>query len=99
VKVDLKDGEGRIRSIYREVSAGSGYGGNSFVQHIGLDRAEQAEAITVTWPAGRRQQVFRQVPADRTVVVTEGTSSYQTRPRRPAASERSSRSGSAIGRQ
>ena len=72
-----------MRSIYREVSSGSSYGGNSFVQHIGLDQAETAEAVEVTWPASRSHQVFRKIPADRTVVVTEGAGSYETLPRRP----------------
>jgi hypothetical protein len=83
VRVDVKDREGRTRSIYREVNTGSSFGANSFVQHIGLGQAEEAATISVTWPVSGTRQVFHQVPADRVIVVTEGASSYEVRARRP----------------
>ncbi len=43
LRVNLKGRDGAARSIFRVVSAGSSYGGNSFVQHIGLGDATEAE--------------------------------------------------------
>jgi hypothetical protein len=74
LRVDIKGPDGTTRSVFREVTSGSSYGGNSFVQHVGLDRAEQAEAIEVTWPVSKTRQVFRHVRADQTVEVIEGGS-------------------------
>jgi hypothetical protein len=83
VRVDLKGRDGTTRSIFREVSSGSSYGGNSFVQHIGLDQSEEAEAVEVAWPVSRSRQVFRHVPADRSILITEGAGSYETLVRPP----------------
>jgi hypothetical protein len=85
LRVDSAGRDGATRSVFREVSAGSSYGGNSFVQHIGLDQAEKAQTVEVTWPVSRTRQVFRNVPADRTIVVTEGAGSYETLVRRPVS--------------
>jgi hypothetical protein len=83
LRVEVKGRDGAMRSVFREVSSGSSYGGNSFVQHIGLDQAEEAEAVEVAWPVSRTRQVFRHVPADRTIVITEGAGSCETLVRRP----------------
>ena len=74
VRVDFRGSDDKPRSIYRQISSGSSYGGNTFVQHIGLDQAEKADLIEVTWPVSKIRQVLRDVPADRTIVITEGTS-------------------------
>ena len=76
LRVDVAGRDGRMRSIFREVSGGSSYGGNSFVQHIGLVEADQAETIEVIWPVSKSRQTFRHVAADRTIVITEGAASY-----------------------
>jgi hypothetical protein len=83
LRVDIVDRQGKRRSIFREVSGGSSYGGNSFVQHIGLDEADRAETIEVNWPVSRGRQVFRDVPADRTIRITEGAASYEVLNRPP----------------
>jgi hypothetical protein len=85
LRVDIKGRDGATRSIFREVSAGSSFGGNSFVQHIGLGTAEKAEAVEVYWPVSRARTVFRDVRGDRTIVITEGAPSYEapTPRRRP----------------
>ncbi len=64
--------------VFREVSSGSSYGGNSFTQHIGLDAATKVKALEVTWPTSRTSQTFRDIPADRTVEITEGAEAYKT---------------------
>ena len=82
LRVDFKRPDGTARSVYREVSAGSSYGGNGFVQHIGLDAATTVEKVEVTWPSEPRA-VLGAVPADRTIEITEGADSYKTLVRRP----------------
>lgn len=73
VRVDFRQPDGRLRSIYRVVGSGSSFGGNSLVVHAGLDRASKAESITVSWPASKTEQTFRDVDADQTLEITEGT--------------------------
>jgi hypothetical protein len=83
IRVDITAPDGTKRSVYRMVSAGSSYGGNSFVQHIGLGAATKAEALEVTWPVSRTRQMFCDIPADRAVEITEEAETYKTlaRPR------------------
>ncbi len=78
IRVDTRRPDGSTNSFFREVSSGSSYGGNSFTQHFGLDALTKVETVEVTWPTSRTSQVFRNIPADRTVEITEGTDSYKT---------------------
>ena len=82
LRVEFKSPDGTTRSVFREVSSGSSYGGNSFTQHIGLGAATKVEAIEVNWPSSRTRQTFGDVPADRTIEVAEGAASYKTLARR-----------------
>jgi hypothetical protein len=78
LRVDVQGRDGRTRSVFRVVSAGSSYGCNSFTQHFGLGEATGAEIVEITWPVTRTRQIFRGIPADRTVEITEGADSYRT---------------------
>ena len=75
IQVDLKQPDGRARSIYRQVGGASSYGGNSLVEHIGLGDAQADVDVQITWPASRTQQTFRNVAADQFVEITEGIES------------------------
>ncbi len=86
LRVDVRGADGGSRSVFREVSAGSSYGGNSFVQHFGLGDASQAERVEVSWPTSRTRLEYHNVPADRTIEITEGTASYKTIRRSPESS-------------
>jgi hypothetical protein len=80
IKAELKGPEGSIRSIYRTVGNNSSFGGNSLVELIGLGEAARVAAIEVSWPTSRTTQVFRDLPADRTIEITEGSDTVRPLP-------------------
>ena len=69
--------------VYREVSSGCSFGGNPMEQTIGLARATQVETLEVYWPTSRTRQVFRNLPADHTIEVTEFNDRYRVLDHRP----------------
>ena len=68
---------------YREVSTGGSFGASPFAQHIGLGRAEMVESLTITWPASRTTQAFRDVRANQAIEIRELASGYRAIARRP----------------
>jgi hypothetical protein len=57
----------------REIVLGDGYGSqNTLRQHFGLGSVTAIDELRVRWPRGGAVQVFRNIPADQTVTVTEG---------------------------
>lgn len=82
IRVDYKPRDGQVRSIHRTVGDNSSFGGNSLVQSIGLLDADRVEQLTVTWPASRTTQTFRDIKAGQTLQITEGRAAYEVvRPR------------------
>ena len=65
------------RLIYRTVGNNSSFGGNSLVQSIGLLDATRVAELTVTWPVSRTTQTFRDLAADQSIEITEGTAAYK----------------------
>jgi hypothetical protein len=58
----------------RELVAGDGYGSqNSLRQYFGLKDAGVVEELKVFWPRTGLAQTFRNVAADRIIVITEGS--------------------------
>ena len=58
----------RRRAIYRTVGNNSSFGGNSLVEMIGLGDAMRVDALTISWPASKTTQTFRDLarrPDDR----------------------------------
>lgn len=80
---NIKDRDGTMGPVFREVSGGRVTAGNSLVPHVGFGAAREADAIAVTWPDGKTRQVFRHVPADRTIAVGQGGERYAPVVRRP----------------
>jgi len=66
-----------VTSRYRDVTSGSSYGGNPLAVTIGLGKAEAVLALQVTWPTSRTTQTFRDIPADRTIEITEGRDGFR----------------------
>jgi hypothetical protein len=62
--------EGSPRSIYREVTTGSSFGGNSLQQTIGVGKAKRV-TLEIYWPTSGTTQVFRDIPTRQAVRVTE----------------------------
>jgi hypothetical protein len=54
------------------VGTGGSFGSNPLEQHIGLGSAERVERIEIRWPGRAEKQVFRDLPADSVVRITEG---------------------------
>jgi hypothetical protein len=74
--------DGATRAVYRTVGNNSSFGGNPLVELIGLGDATAVSELEVSWPTSRTTQTFRDIPADRTVEITEGADSFVARPRR-----------------
>jgi ASPIC and UnbV/FG-GAP-like repeat len=83
IRVDLKNPDATVRSIHREISGGSSYGGNSLVAAFGLGEAKTITAVTIQWPTSRTTQVFHDVPVDRSIEITEGAENYKTLTHKP----------------
>lgn len=59
------------RTIYREVTSGSSFGGNPLQQTIGLGPAERIEALEIYWPTSGTAQVFHDLEVNQALEVTE----------------------------
>ncbi len=73
------------RSIHRQISAGSSFGGNSLAAWFGLGSVTLVRSLTIEWPTSGTRQTFHDVAADQSLVITEGASAYQRLNRKPAA--------------
>ncbi len=70
-------------TVYRHVSSGSSFGANALQQTIGLAQAERVALLEIQWPASGTTQVFRDIPADQFIEVTEFAKTYRSLKRRP----------------
>ncbi len=73
----------RPLTIHRHVSSGSSFGANPLEQTIGLARANRVALLEIAWPASGTTQVFRDIPANRRIEVTEFAQDYRTLPIKP----------------
>lgn len=80
IRVDFSAPGGQTRSVHRTVGNNSSSGGNSLVQSIGLRDATSIAVLSVSWPASRSTQTFRDLAADQTIEITEGASSFRVVP-------------------
>jgi hypothetical protein len=64
-------------TVYRHVSSGSSFGGNPLQQTIGLGKAARMARIEVHWPTSGTTQVFRDIPADQAIEITEFAESFR----------------------
>ncbi len=71
IRFDVRNPEGTLRSLDRTVGGNGSFGGNTLVQTIGLDSATAVEAVTITWPGTRAEQVLRDPAIDRLHTVTQ----------------------------
>ena len=67
--------------MYRHVNSGGSFGGNPFMQMIGLGKATQVEVLEVYWPTSDRLQTFRDVAVNQSILITEGQDSIERLPR------------------
>lgn len=70
-------------TIHRHVSSGSSFGANPMEQHIGLGKADRVARLEIHWPTSGTTQVFTDLTANQTVVITEFAEGYEKRPVKP----------------
>jgi hypothetical protein len=64
-------------TVHRHVSSGSSFGASPLQQHIGLATAELVALLEIHWPTSGTTQVFRDIPADQAIEVTEFADDYR----------------------
>ncbi|MGP0069500.1 MAG: CRTAC1 family protein [Isosphaeraceae bacterium] len=69
--------------VHRHVTSGSSFGGNALEQTIGLAKAEKVATLEIRWPASGTTQVFRDIPIDQSIEVTEFAENYRRIERKP----------------
>jgi hypothetical protein len=65
-------------TIHRHVTSGSTFGGNPLQQTLGLSRAARLATLEITWPTSKSTQVFRDVPVNQAIEITEFAKDYRT---------------------
>ncbi len=75
--------DGAKRSVHRTIGNNGSFGGNTTVQLIGLGDARSVSRLTVTWPTSHTRQVFENIVAGQSIVITEGVASFKILEQRP----------------
>ena len=70
-------------TIHREVTTGSSFGANPLEQMIGVGKAAKLKTLTIFWPASRTSQIFRDVPVNQAIELTEGAATFRKRDYKP----------------
>jgi ASPIC and UnbV len=71
------DDAGIKRSVYAWMDSGGSFGSNPYRVQLGFGQATMVELLEVYWPTTDTTQVFRNVPVDQILEITEGASSYR----------------------
>ncbi len=72
VMISITEG-GRERKIYRTVTSGSSFGGNSLALEVGMGKASQINNVTVQWPClNCPDQTFTDLQLNHAYVLTQG---------------------------
>jgi hypothetical protein len=59
------------QTIHRHISTGSSFGANPLEQTIGLGKAKRIAQLEIHWPTSGTTQIFRDLPIDTAIEVTE----------------------------
>ena len=65
-------------TIYRHISSGSSFGANPLRQTIGVGNAERIGLLQVDWPTSATTQVFRDIPVNQSIEITELEREFKT---------------------
>lgn len=71
------------QTVYRWVSSRSSFGANPLEQSLGLGKADKVVVLEVYWPTTDTTQVFKDVPANQFIEVTEFATEYKKRDFKP----------------
>jgi hypothetical protein len=80
IRAVVAGADGSSRSIYRTVGNNSSFGGNCLIESIGLLDATSVAELEVSWPTSRTSQVFRDISADQTIEIEEGSDRVKSLP-------------------
>jgi hypothetical protein len=73
IRIDVAGGDGKVRSIYRDVTSGGSFGSASLRPYVGIGEATAVQRIHVRWPGSDAVQEFAgPIAADSTYEITEG---------------------------
>ena len=64
-------------TIHRHVTSGSSFGANPLRQTFGLAKSDRVAILQIDWPTSGTTQVFRDIPANQLVEVTELAAGYK----------------------
>jgi hypothetical protein len=67
------------QTIYRHVTSGSSFGANPLEQMVGLGKAERVDLLEIEWPTSGETQVFRNLPANQYLEITESADEVKPR--------------------
>lgn len=76
-KVHILTSEGQ--DIYRTVSTGASFGGNSLDLEIGLGPAESITKLEIFWPVSQTEQVFENISANQFLEIIESQDTFRVR--------------------
>jgi FG-GAP-like repeat/ASPIC and UnbV len=65
-------------TVHRHVSSGSSFGANPLQQTIGLAQSKQVAVLEIHWPTSGTTQIFRDIPVNQAIEVTEFADTYRT---------------------
>lgn len=65
-------------TVHRHVSSGSSFGANPLQQHLGMGKSDRVAELEIYWPTSGAKQVFRDIPANHAIEITEFAETYKT---------------------
>jgi hypothetical protein len=71
IRVVVKEGWWRERSIYKTVGSGGSFGASPFRQEIGLGAATTVQRVEILWPATGKTQILKGLEVDRFYQIQE----------------------------
>ncbi len=70
-------------TIYRHITSGSSFGANPLQQTIGLAKADRIAVLQIDWPTSGTTQIFRDIPANQSIEITEFETAFKSRKSAP----------------
>src|SRR5262249_55530024 len=64
-------------TVHRHISSGSSFGANPLQQTIGLGKAKRVAQLEVFWPTSGTTQVFRDIPVNQAIEITEFATDFR----------------------
>jgi hypothetical protein len=71
--------DGETRALHRAVGTYTSFGANPMRIELGIGQAERVTSLEVSWPASDHKDVFRDIPANTWIAVTEDSDAYEVR--------------------